>query len=600
MSKRQAGIQISKDDYDPDAQGEAEPTGTWQKADESVLAARKIRKAKRPAAAGGGGGLPLPGALGAGAAPTGGDQPGADAAKPNPFASIALVAPPATSAASAFGATPSPFGAAAASPFSFGAPAPAPAAGGGAFTFGSKPADAAPAAAPSSAPVFGGTAPAFSFGKPPADTAAPAAAAPASASPFVFGGGAAPASAAPAVGGLFNFGQPAKEKSSSPAPAPAPAPTFGGSTASTSPFSFGSKPATTAAPAPAPAASTTGGFSFGSAPPPATSALPSFTFGGAAAPAAAAPAPATTGGFSFGGSATPAPAPAPASTGGFAFGAMPAAKPPAPATAPPPAPAPSSEPIVAASSSSKGGSGGGSAPVKPELKADFATLNREFVEYLEGEVANGMRACDWSNAIKDYISQRDELMAGKPASQASLASAPPPPTAPPATGGGSSTTTLFPTPAAKPSAESSKLDDGSEVIHSAITKLSVYRSEKRNEENELVSEAGWKPIGKGQLRLISSEGVHFLEFRPEVSEAVRDTGDGEDEMVGKTRFGRPVLSAKLKADTPFTATKKAVQTNLFSMDAAGNPVYARYNIALGDEAKAQELVSKALACRPAA
>ena len=53
MSKRQAGIQISKDDYDPDAQGEAEPTGTWQKADESVLAARKIRKAKRPAAAGG-------------------------------------------------------------------------------------------------------------------------------------------------------------------------------------------------------------------------------------------------------------------------------------------------------------------------------------------------------------------------------------------------------------------------------------------------------------------------------------------------------------------------------------------------------------------
>ena len=43
MSKRQAGIQISKDDYDPDAQGEAEPTGTWQKADESVLAARKIR-----------------------------------------------------------------------------------------------------------------------------------------------------------------------------------------------------------------------------------------------------------------------------------------------------------------------------------------------------------------------------------------------------------------------------------------------------------------------------------------------------------------------------------------------------------------------------
>ena len=47
MSKRQAGLQINRDDYDPDAPGTAEPTGTWQKADESVLAGRKIRKAKK-------------------------------------------------------------------------------------------------------------------------------------------------------------------------------------------------------------------------------------------------------------------------------------------------------------------------------------------------------------------------------------------------------------------------------------------------------------------------------------------------------------------------------------------------------------------------
>ena len=106
--KRQAGVQINKDDYDPDAQGEAEPTGTWQKADDSVLAQRKIRKAKRPTAGGGGGG-------GFGAAAAGGiaapEPP--DAAKANPFASVALVAPPA-SAASAFGASTT-FGAGAAS-----------------------------------------------------------------------------------------------------------------------------------------------------------------------------------------------------------------------------------------------------------------------------------------------------------------------------------------------------------------------------------------------------------------------------------------------------------------------------------------------------
>ena len=49
MSKRQAGVQITKDDYNDDRfPDEEEPVGTWQKASEEVLAQRKIRKAKRP------------------------------------------------------------------------------------------------------------------------------------------------------------------------------------------------------------------------------------------------------------------------------------------------------------------------------------------------------------------------------------------------------------------------------------------------------------------------------------------------------------------------------------------------------------------------
>ena len=44
MSKRQAGVQITKDDYDKEI-GSEEPTGTWQKADDAVLAQRNIRAA---------------------------------------------------------------------------------------------------------------------------------------------------------------------------------------------------------------------------------------------------------------------------------------------------------------------------------------------------------------------------------------------------------------------------------------------------------------------------------------------------------------------------------------------------------------------------
>lgn len=121
MAKRGAAVQINKDNYDPDAEADNEPTGTWQKADESVLAQRKIRKAKRPAA-------------GSGALPGAPAEPDA-AAKPNPFASIALVAPPAS--ASAFGAATTAFGSA---PTAFGASAPTSTFGGGSgFTFGCAP-----------------------------------------------------------------------------------------------------------------------------------------------------------------------------------------------------------------------------------------------------------------------------------------------------------------------------------------------------------------------------------------------------------------------------------------------------------------------------
>ena len=130
----------------------------------------------------------------------------------------------------------------------------------------------------------------------------------------------------------------------------------------------------------------------------------------------------------------------------------------------------------------------------------------------------------------------------------------------------------------------------------------MYRQEKRNAENELVSEGGWKPIGKGQLRLMASEGAHFIEFRPEVSDSktVGDCNDPTDEMQGKTRFGRPVLSALLRADTKADVTRKSVQANLWSTDAAGSAVFARYNIPLGSEEVAAKFAAAVMANRPAA
>ena len=103
----------------------------------------------------------------------------------------------------------------------------------------------------------------------------------------------------------------------------------------------------------------------------------------------------------------------------------------------------------------------------------------------------------------------------------------------------------------------------------------------------LLSSQGWKAIGKGQLRLLHDDGVHFLEFRPEVMDG-KATEDAEEEMVGKSRYGRPVLSARLGATTKFDVVGKACQVNLNSTNASGEPVFARYNIGLGDTAKAEQ------------
>lgn len=93
MSKRQAGVQLTKDDYDrqddEDRYGPPIAPGTWQKADDETLKKRVIRKAKRPTGAGG---LPLPPAN-----PFASVQLDAPAPSANPFASVQLSAPPAAS-----------------------------------------------------------------------------------------------------------------------------------------------------------------------------------------------------------------------------------------------------------------------------------------------------------------------------------------------------------------------------------------------------------------------------------------------------------------------------------------------------------------------
>ena len=117
-----------------------------------------------------------------------------------------------------------------------------------------------------------------------------------------------------------------------------------------------------------------------------------------------------------------------------------------------------------------------------------------------------------------------------------------------------------------------------------------------------MQERGWKPIGKGQLRILQNEGVHFVEFRPEVSDGT--AAEPEDEVSAsnsRTRFGRPVLSATLRPETKFEVLgKKAVQVNLMSADASGKPIFARYNLPLGGEAEANAFASLANSLCPKA
>ena len=130
------------------------------------------------------------------------------------------------------------------------------------------------------------------------------------------------------------------------------------------------------------------------------------------------------------------------------------------------------------------------------------------------------------------------------------------------------------------------LGEGVDEKWKDVVKLSVYRGEKKNEDGELVQAAGWKGIGKGQLRILCQDAVHFIEFRPTVSEGSTNDNDPEDSMVAtKTRYGKPVVSATLRAETDFTVSKKSVVTSLWTQDAAGKATYAKYHIPLQSEAR---------------
>ena len=252
-------------------------------------------------------------------------------------------------------------------------------------------------------------------------------------------------------------------------------------------------------------------------------------------------------------------------------------------------------------------SGGAPAPADP---AAARALNEEFGDWLESEWANGAAALDWSDGVRDYIRLRAALAGGAPPA---VAPAPTPPAAPPA-----------------PAANGGGGGDDDGVFKAVVDEIYVYRQEKKNDSGETISKEGWKGIGKGLLRLIRNEDVHFLDFRPEArrdaprchaemsrrcvvrASQVSEGGGGNeaaDEISGQTRYGRPVLSARLLATTPFNVTKResrkrppiyGVQTNLWSTDASGKAVFARYNIPFANEAEAKAFAKLADGCKPSA
>ena len=134
----------------------------------------------------------------------------------------------------------------------------------------------------------------------------------------------------------------------------------------------------------------------------------------------------------------------------------------------------------------------------------------------------------------------------------------------------------------------------------------------------------WKSIGKGMLRLLAQErgppprarpaetrprhvpdtspqeGVHFLEFRPLVSESSSAANDEPSDEVGAKRekYGRAVLSARLLSSTTFTVAKRSIQTNLWSSNAGGEATYSRYNIPLLSDEQANAFAELARGCVP--
>ena len=70
--------------------------------------------------------------------------------------------------------------------------------------------------------------------------------------------------------------------------------------------------------------------------------------------------------------------------------------------------------------------------------------------------------------------------------------------------------------------------------------------------------------------------------------------------IGERIATEPVLAARLISSTKFDVNNKAVQVNLNSTNAAGQPVFARYNISLGDTAKAADFGGIANGLVPAA
>lgn len=243
-------------------------------------------------------------------------------------------------------------------------------------------------------------------------------------------------------------------------------------------------------------------------------------------------------------------------------------------------------------------------------------LNRDFLAWMQEEWQGGACSLDWSDGVRDYMKQRAALSnvgtnpsvsdVAKPATPCFAA----PLTAQAAGGifGASAPPASVPLPVATPSmapildgADASKVQSDAPIeVWKQDLKLQVFRCEKRNEDGEVIP-AGWKPIGKGQMRLLCVEGTHFVEFRPLLSEGGGASNEAEDEVANtRSRYGRPVLSATLRADTDFTVKGKAVTAKLFAVSASGAQEYAMYYMPMGSADVAKQFADVAKSSRPSA